>query len=169
MTYLKRLVEPLHSLLYTDSGKRGVYVNEETPFFKFEYPAGSVKYRAFNILLNVVMSMKTSSDQLFSASVMDVTENMTLADIGPEYYLEGLKNSGKASNIKIISNKPIILKDGTEAYRTELEFVYATGAYNSGVVIVSAFKDKKLVVLVTYATAGLQSDVAWIPESLTFK
>ena len=105
----------------------------------------------------------------FVASVLDVTEGMALADIGPKNYVERLKNVGRGSNIKLISNNPFVLKDGTNAYRTEFEYLLATGAMQMGVIIVSAFKDKKLVVLAIHTTAGEQSNVAWIVESLTFE
>jgi TolB-like protein/Tfp pilus assembly protein PilF len=169
MTYLKRLVKPLDSLLYADAGKREVYVNEGTPFFKFKYPAGSVKQAPKPNFPQSVINLEVRGVGYISATIKDVPENVTLANCVPKYYVESLKNSGTASNIKIISNKPITLKDGTRAYRTELEYVYATGAYKFGTVVVSAFSDKKWVYLDIHATAGEQSEVAWIPESLTFK
>jgi adenylate cyclase len=169
MTYLKRLAKPLDSLQYADAGKRKVYVNEETPFFKFEYPAGSVKVDDPNPIFFPVLTMRTPGGNEFVASVLDVTEDMALADIGPKYYVERLKNHGLGSNVKLISNDPFVLKDGTNAYRTDFEYLLATGTMKMGVVIVSAFKDKKLVVLDIHTTAGEQSYEAWIPESLTFE
>ena len=113
--------------------------------------------------------MKAPVANIIRASVMDVHENMTLADMGPKYHLEWLKNSGIGSNIKIISNKPFILRDGTKAYRTEFEYLYATGALKFRSIVVSIFRDNKLVQLDIHATAGVQSEAAWIVESLTFK
>ena len=169
MTYLKRLVKPLHSLQYTDAGKRSVYVNEEIPFFKFEYPVGSIKRDSSTPLFFPVLSMRTPGGNFFGTTLLDVTEDMALADVGPKNYVERLKNNGIGSNIKLISNNPFVLKDGTNAYRTEFEYLLATGSMKMGVVIVSAFKDKKVVAIVIHTTADEQSDVAWIPESLTFK
>lgn len=170
MEHFKRLVKPLDSVLYGDAGKREVYVNEGGPFFKFEYPAGSVK-RALNPNFpQTVINLRAQGAGSIRASVMDVPENMILADIGPKYnYLESLKNSGRATNIKIISNKPIILKDGTKAYRTEFEYLTTRGAFKIGAIVVSVFRDNKLVQLEIHATAGVQSVAAWIVESLTFK
>ena len=169
MEHLKRLVKPLDSLLYGDAGKREVYVNKGPPFFKFEYPGRSVKQALNPNFTQTVIILKASVPRLIRASVMDLPENMTLADTGPEYYLEWLKNSGTGSNAKIISNKPITLKDGTKAYRTEFEYFSYTGAFKVGSIAVSAFRDKKLVQLDIHAIAGVQSEAAWIVESLTFK
>ncbi len=83
--------------------------------------------------------------------------------------MEEIKNQKLGVNFKVISNKPIILKDGTKAYRTELEYLYPTGSYKIGLVSVSAFRDKKVVNVNIHTTAGLQSELAWIPESLTFE
>ena len=58
-------------------------------------------------------------------SVADIPEAMTLADIGPKVYLPTLKEVG--SNFNVVSNDEITLKDGTKAYRTEIEWLYHDG------------------------------------------
>jgi len=168
MEHLKRLMKPLDSVLYADAGKREIYVNEGTPFFKFEYPAKSVKQDLNPKFPLTVIRLQAPVVNLIRASVMDVPGDMILADMGPKYHLEWLKNSGTGSNIKIISNKPVILKDGTKAYRTEFEYSNAAGGYKVRSIVVSAFRDKKLVQLDIHAASGVQS-VAWIVDSLTFK
>ncbi|MHC5077008.1 MAG: hypothetical protein ACYTFM_11355, partial [Planctomycetota bacterium] len=114
--YLKRLMKPLESNQHAGAGKREVYVYEGTPAFKFEYPAGSFieKELPNPILSSTVLHIKTLNGAYFAASVLDDAGDLSLANFGPKYYVQQLIDSGRGSNVKIISNAPFVLKDGTK-------------------------------------------------------
>jgi len=111
------------------------------------------------------MGMETPGGVLFNASVADIPEGMTLADVGPKAYVFGLKTVG--SNVKVISNEEISLKDGTKAYRTNIKWLWK-GTLQLRTLVVSAFKDGKWVYLAIHPR-GSPLQVAYIVESLTFK
>jgi len=123
--------------------------------------------------LKLVANIETPRGYDIYAAYLDIAElteleNITLADFGPKIYMERSKKL-MGSNYKLISNKPIILKDGTGAYRTEFEFLWSTGGWNCAAIVVSVLRDKKFVALSIMALAGNQSEVAWVAESLTFE
>jgi TolB-like protein len=169
IAYLKQLSEPLDSLFYANAEAREVYMNDSAPFFKFEYPAGSVNSKQSLSYLNPVVHLMAPSGVFIAVLVSDKPENMSLAEVGANYFMKRIKNDLAGSNIKILSNKPIVLADGTKAYRTEIEYLISTGAQTLDTVIISAFRDKKLVTIIAHTTAGGQRDWAWIPESLAFE
>jgi hypothetical protein len=71
------------------------------------------------------------------------------------------------SNVKVISNKEITLKDGTKAYRTDIEWLFQ-GSFSLTTLVVSAFKNGKWVFLTAHPWQA-PNEVASIVESLTFK
>jgi len=141
----------------------GVFVRTAPPAFRFEYPNGSRK--TTTIAPNQVMGMETPGGVGFQASVADIPEGMTLADVGPKAYVFGLKTVG--SNVKVISNEEISLKDGTKAYRTNIKWLWK-GTLQLRTLVVSAFKDGKWIYLAIHPR-GSPLQVAYIVESLTFK
>ena len=120
--------------------KDGVFMRTASPAFKFEYPLGSKK--AAISYPGQVMRMKTPGDVHFFASVGDIPEGMKLEDFGPKFYAQALKNSG--SNIKVISNKEIVLKCGTKAYRTDITYLWKNYVPIT-TFLVSAYKDGKCI------------------------
>jgi hypothetical protein len=102
----------------------------------------------------------------FDAGVDVIPQYMILSEIGPNHYASILNTFG--SNAEVISNKELILKDGTEAYRTEIKWLYGDGALWINTLLVSAFKNDKWVYVAVHPS-GNPADVAWIVESLTFK
>jgi hypothetical protein len=132
----------------------GVFVRTAPPAFRFEYPNYSRKRT--RTAPNQVMAMETpgsvgSQGVPFNASVADIPPGMTLADVGPKAYVSGLKRVG--SNVKVISNEEISLKDGTKAYRTHIKWRWK-GTLQLSTLIVSAFKDGKWVYLATHPEAA---------------
>jgi hypothetical protein len=112
------------------------------------------------------MAMETHPGGVgFQASVADIPEGLQLADMGPKAYAAALKSVG--SNVKVISNEEIKLKDGTKAYRTDIEWKWK-GVFALTTLVVSAFKDGKWVFLATH-TELAPNEVVPIVESLTFK
>lgn len=111
------------------------------------------------------MRMKTPEDAFFSASVIDIPADLQLKDSGPKIYASALKNFG--SDIKIISNRPIKLRCGTEAYRTEIKWLWKSQVKLTSI-IVSAFKENKCIYLVTHTTRNPEKMVK-ITQSLSFR
>jgi hypothetical protein len=72
---------------------------------------------------------------------------MKLEDFGPKQYASWMKNFG--SNITVISNGEIALKDGTRAYRTDIEWIMKN---NRPVItnLVSAYKGGKCIYIVIH-------------------
>ena len=101
----------------------------------------------------------------FQASVGDIPEGMKLDDVGPKALAFALEGVG--SNVKVLSNKEITLKDGTKAYRTDIGWKWQS-SFAVTTLSVSAFKDGKWVLLTTHATR-VPNELAPIVESLTFK
>jgi hypothetical protein len=108
--------------------------------------------------------MRTPYGQEFDASVADIPEGITLADYGPKGYAPILEKI--VSNVNVISNKEIILKDGTKAYRTDIKWLWKENIWLI-TLVVSTYKDDKLVFLGTHSANP--NAVAWIVESLTFE
>jgi CubicO group peptidase (beta-lactamase class C family) len=138
--------------------KDGVFKRTATPRFKFEYPLGSRKAAIDHP--SQVMRMKTPEDVVFSASV-DIPADMKLEDFGPKVYARDL------SDVQIISNKKIILKCGTNAYRTDMKWLWRNSIPLSSVVV-SALKDGKLIFVAAHSRE-YKSEIDSIIESLEFE
>jgi CubicO group peptidase (beta-lactamase class C family) len=139
--------------------KDGVFKRTASPRFKFEYPLGSRKAAIEDP--SQVMRMKTPEDVFFSASVMHIPADMKLDDIDPKFYARNLPN------VQIISNKKITLKCGTNAYRTDMKWLWKNSIPISSV-FVSAFKDGKLIFIAVHSRE-YKSEIDSIIESLEFE
>jgi CubicO group peptidase (beta-lactamase class C family) len=122
------------------AAKDGLFVRTASPAFKFWYPNGSKKVA--DTAPNRIMSMKTPKGIRFSSSIHDIPEGMKLSEMGPNHYVSYLSNVG--TDIQIISNKEIVLKDGTKAYRTNLKWLYQ-GIFPVTTLLTATFKDGKCV------------------------
>lgn len=145
------------------AAKNGVFVRTAPPAFQFEYPLGSRKAKPN--APGQIMAMRTPDNIRFQASVIDIPENMKLSDFGPRFYGAALENVG--SHIRVVSNREIRLKDGAEAYRTVIEWLFQD-SFPVISLVVSAFKDGKCVFLTAHPWQ-YPDEVAPIVESLTFK
>jgi hypothetical protein len=139
--------------------KDGVFKRTASPRFKFEYPLGSRKAAIEDP--SQVMRMKTPEDVFFSASVMHIPADMKLDDIDPKFYARDLPD------VQIISNKKITLKCGTNAYRTDMKWLWKNSMPISSVVV-SAFKDGKLIFIAVHSRE-YKSEIDSIIESLEFE
>jgi hypothetical protein len=72
---------------------------------------------------------------------------MKLEDFGPKEYASWMKKYG--SNITVTSNDEIMLKDGTEAYRTDFKW---TMKNNKSMItnLVSAYKNGKCIYITVH-------------------
>ncbi len=144
------------------SAKDGVFVRTGSPAFTFEYPKGSRK-KALDAP-GQIMAMETPAGVVFQASVAPIPTGMTLADAGPKVLASAYKTVG--SDVHVISNKEIALKDGTRAYRTDINWLFQ-GSFPLKTLAVSAFRDGKWVFLTAHPWKN-PDEVAPIVESLTF-
>jgi TolB-like protein/class 3 adenylate cyclase len=156
-----QLLSPIADL-FEEALEKNIYVHKGTPAFKFEYPAGSEKLAPMT--KSQVLRMRTPDGLGFEASVADIPEGVTVADYGPKLYAPALERFG--SNVKVISNREIILKDGTKAYRTDIKWLYKENIWLT-TLVVSTYKDDKMVFLATHPPNP--NALAWIVESLTFE
>jgi CubicO group peptidase (beta-lactamase class C family) len=143
--------------------KDGVFKRAASPAFKFEYPLGSKKEA--NRYPGDVMRMKTPGDDIFSASVIDTPEGIKIEDFGPKFYAKDLENYG--SDIKVISNKEIVLNCGTKAYRTDITWLW-NNTVRLKHFVVAASKDGKCIFLWA-ETWKKHHKLEPIFKSLTFK
>ena len=144
------------------SAKNGIFVRTASPAFTFEYPKGSRK-KALDAP-GQIMAMETPGGVVFQASVAAIPPGMTLADLGPKALASAFKNAG--SDVHVISNKEIALKDGTRAYRTRINWRFQ-GSFPLKTLAVSAFRDGKWVFLTAHPWKD-PDEVAPVVESLTF-
>jgi len=128
------------------AAKDGVFVRTASPAFKFKYPKGSkrIKINA----PNVIMTMKTPKGMRFSTSIADIPEGMKLSEMGPKNYALSLSNVG--TDIQIIDNREIALKDGTKAYRTDIKWKYQE-VFPVTTLLTTIFKDGKCVYVVAHS------------------
>jgi hypothetical protein len=143
--------------------KDGVFKRTASPAFKFEYPLGSRKEA--NRYRGQVMGMRTPGNIFISAYVVEIPYGMKIEDFGPKFYAQNLENYG--SNIKVISNKEIVLKCGTKAYRTDITWLRNNTIWMTDF-IVSMYKDGKCIYLMA-ETWKYHDKLEPIVQSLTFK
>ena len=105
--------------------------------------------------------MKTPEDVSFSASVIHIPAGMKLEDFGPKLYARDFPD------VQIISNKKITLKGGTNAYRTDMKWLWKNSIPLTSVVV-SAFKDGKCIFIAAHSRE-YKSEIDSIIESLEFE
>lgn len=143
--------------------KDGLFLRTASPAFQFEYPSCSKKAE-----INIpgqVMKMKTPDDIDFSASIVDIPPGIKLDAFGPKIYAKNLETVG--SNIEVISNKKISLKDGTSVYRTEITWLWKN-SLPIKTILVTAYKNGKAVFVCAHPWKGTRP-IEPIFQSLRFK
>ncbi len=150
--------------------KNGEFLHTSSPTFRFKYPKTSLK-RARRSYVQV-MAMETNGGGDFSASIREIPVGTKLAEAGPTVFVSSLQNFG--SNIQVVSNKQITLDDGTIAYKTEIHWKWQS--FPLITLVVSAFKDKKLIFLDYSLQNSIEASISEnmnegnsIVKSLTFK
>jgi hypothetical protein len=105
--------------------------------------------------------MKTPNDGIITAHINKIPRDwkrfflpLKLEDFGPKQYASWMKKFG--SNITVISNKEVVLRDGTKAYRTDIEWIMKN---NQPVItnLVSAYKNGKCVYIVVHEFRSSQT------------
>jgi CubicO group peptidase (beta-lactamase class C family) len=138
------------------------------PAFRFTYPPGAFKLELDPTLSNQIMTMRTQDEIRFSAYIVDVANHIRLEHFGPNYYARLLGLNPKVSNLTVVSNRSIVLDDGTPAYRTDIKCRY--GGSPTNLVLVAAKKQDRYVYVVAGAWGGRSlAGGAQIVESITFR
>jgi len=122
--------------------EKGIFIRSASPAFQFKYPVSSRKTPLE--FPGQVMTMKTPDQGSFSASVTPAPQGISLSDIGPDVFAGYLEESG--SKVKVLSNKEIRLKDGSKAYRTEIDWLWKS-SFIMKTLLVSVLKDDKWIFL----------------------
>ena len=145
--------------------KDGVFRRTQTPKFMFEYPIGSKKQSVTSP--GQIMRMNIPKQVDFAANVITKPKKLELRDFGPMYYAEILRQVG--SDVRVVDNKEIVLKCGTNAYRTDIKWVYQN-YYKLKSVVVSSYKNDQCVYLVVHPSSlANHENFERIVESLTFE
>ena len=143
----------------------GVFIRKASPGFRFEYPQGSKQVPTNRP--DQIMRMKTLGGEHFAAGIDDIPQKIKLPEVGSIGCASILNKIG--SNIRVVSNKGILLKDGTEAYRTDIEWMWYSVPITT--VFVNAYKDGKWVYVSADSPRWRRNidEMAVIVESLTFE
>ena len=89
---------------------------------------------------------------------------MTLAEVGPNSYTSALKTFAK--DVAVVSNKQIVLDDGTPAYKTDFTWRYKD--FKLTTQLVSVFKEGKWVYVAAHPWQKT-NNAADIVGSLSFE
>ncbi|UCF90550.1 MAG: serine hydrolase [Desulfobacterales bacterium] len=143
--------------------KDGVFMRTASPAFQFSFPIGSKKVPLD--APDVIMAMRTPEGIRFSATVVDIPEGWQLAEMGPKHYAANLTNVG--TDIQIVSNNEIVLKDGTPAYRTDIKWMFQE-TIPIRTHLTSVFKDGKCIYVSAHPTWA-HPEIVQIVESVTLE
>jgi len=138
------------------------YKYDKEPSFTIAFPPGAT------------LTQPTSADQVFAATTTEgITFQAAVAEIPSGvpldkaiyHYADILAATGVGSDLKITANSEITLKDGTSAYRSEIQWFYKPAGVRLTTQAVSAYKDSKLVRITAHSlTESINADK--IVESL---
>jgi hypothetical protein len=107
---------------------------------------------------NSVLKRKpeSASSPVLDVLVNDIPAGWTYKDSAPAF-IKGLESHLKGSDIKILYEREIKLKDGTPAYEYEVKWKYGMWPLRSYAVV--ALKDKKTIFTCV-------TDILWVGENL---
>jgi len=109
---------------------------------------------------------KLGSATTLEVAVHDLHTGMTYQDAAL-VFKKALEGPWKASNVKILYEKPIKLKDDTQAYEFEVKWKSGMWPLRSYAVIV--FKDKKIIEVVITSSFWVGDNQKQYPRSLILK
>ncbi len=157
---------PIGGYVWTtpDNGvaQNGLFMRIAAPALQILYPKGSRKEAKQD--KTQIMRMKSPDATSFSGTILDIPEGVPLSEIGPKTYVALLATVGR--NMRVLSNEPLILSDGSNAYLTTIKWKFRGIPLRTAVV--SAFKSGKLVLFDAHVFSDLSAAIK-IVSSLTFK
>ena len=142
----------------------GVFKRTASPAFHFSYSADSRKEEI--AYPTQIMGLRTSDVISIHAYLSEIPAGMALAEVGPKAYTEKLALVG--SDIRILANREIELKDGSIAYRTDFEWQWIANESKVTTRLVSAFKEGQWIYVATHhlIDPGVEAPIV---ESLTLR
>lgn len=102
---------------------------------------------------------------VLTVSVVPIEANMALPRVGGEYYAPRLRQFG--NQVRIISNHPARLADGSEAFETKMTWKYQ-GKTKLNSLVLSVFSEDKLIHVALHHTGEIDH-LKHIPYSLSLK
>jgi hypothetical protein len=106
------------------------------------------------------------SPTTIDVAVKDLPAGRTYKDT-PTAFKKGIESLWKGSDVKILYEREIKLKDGTQAYEFEVKWKYGMWPLRSYVVAV--FKDNKAILAVVTSLLWVGDNLKQFPLSLTLK
>jgi len=134
------------------------------PAFTIEFPEGTT--RAALDAPEQVFAARTPEGVVFQAAVADVPPGRTMSRAA-ETYVDGIESIGVGSDLRITCNIQITLRDGTEAYRSEIQWLYIPSGVRLMTQMVSSYKDGKMVYVTAHPIENPERIIP-IVESLRF-
>ena len=117
---------------------------------------------------NVILRRKPEPGAATSldVSIHDLRDGMTYKDTLP-VFKKALESLWEGSNVKILYDREIKLKDGTPAY--EFEVKWKNGIWPLRTYAIIVFKDKKIILINITTLLWVGDSLKQYPLSLTFK
>ena len=106
------------------------------------------------------------SPTTLDVAVKDIPAGRTYKDT-PTAFKKGLETLWKGSDVKILYEREIQLKDGTQAY--EFEVKWKVGMWPLRSYVVAVFKDNKAILAVVTSLLWVGDNLKQYPLSLTLK
>ena len=125
------------------TAQEGMFVRTVAPGFRFDYPPGSRRRDLQNP--HDIMRMTTLEGVPFSAFIGEIPADTSLAAMGPKFHAPLLGKIG--SEVTVLTNHPITLRDGTPAYRTDIRWTAPPIGVTMTSIFVTAFREGKWVVV----------------------
>ncbi len=136
-----------HRLVWNSASQavaeNGLFMYKESPAFNFQYPVASMKRKLR--YPDQVMSMRTFDRATFSAFVAQRPYGVSLENAVPNLITHVLRKIG--SDVNVINNQPVVLNDGTNAYRTDIDWKFGS-TWPTRSSYLSVYKDGKWIFLV---------------------
>jgi hypothetical protein len=155
----------------------GEFIRTASPAFQFSHPLRSRKIPATSYgWANGIMALTSVDGIDVYSTIHEIPEAMALSEVGPRFITANFEWMG-SSNVTVTANEKITLRDGTAAYRTDIESNFSSKTRTQ---VVSAYKDGKLVSLycdiptdpiyfnMDRTMAEYKEECASIVQSLTF-
>ncbi len=141
------------------------YKYDGKPSFTIGFPEGTNKAPLADP--NQVFAATTADGVLFDVSVADIDPGMAI-DKSAQLFVANLESVGVGSEFKITSNVEITLKDGTKAYRSEIQWFFVPARVRLMTQMVSAQKGGRLVRVSAHPQSDPERAIPII-ESLRFE
>ena len=150
------------SARYTDLKKEYVH---SAPRFVVRYPGAYDIDKPLDDSQVFLSKCRYGQVPVLTVSVTPAEADMTLSRVGGEIYAPRLREVGK--QVKILSNHPAKLEDGSEVYETRIAWRWQDKTKINSLVL-SAIRENKLINVALHHTGELDY-LKHIPYSLSFK